>query len=798
MSLKRRLFYGALALGAWLIAAQGLLFYKQKTLSYEEFHSVQILDRHGLCLRTLLSGRRGTSQWVPLKAIPHALIEATLIAEDRRFYQHHGIDFRAIGRAAWQNTRAGRIVSGGSTLTQQLVRTIRNYPRRVPFKILEAGEALLLENLTSKKAILAHYLNRAPYGNQCYGVSAAARLYFHKPPAHLSLAESALLAALPQSPSRFDPYRRWDRALARQRWILKELLAKDKISREEFERAVGEKMALVPKEKSFQAPHHTDWIVSQCPQGKESVETTLDLYLQKSVEDLTKTYVATLAKENVTNAAVLVLDNETHEILAMVGSVDYFDDENDGQVNGVLAPRPPGSTWKPFLYGIALEQGWTAAKIIPDLPLHALTEKGDFTPRNFDEKFHGPVRLRTALACSYNVPAVRVVEQLGVDVLLARLRDLGFSHLTKDANHYGLGLTLGGADASLLELVCAYSTLANNGALVRPKVFLGENEPGPKRQIYSPEVAALLTDILSDKDARAPAFGPYSALSFPFPCAVKTGTSKNFRDLWTVGYTRDYTVGVWVGNFNGDPTKALAGATGSAPLFRSIVFLLHQKQWPGDFKKPSLLVEAVCPKSGLKPNAHCPATIREYFLPGTVPQEVCQVHQVFAIDLRNNLLARSDGNPRHIRRQLFDVYPPDYRLWCVQNQVEQPPTEWSSLDSKDAAALAETGGLALSSEGRTEEKLTITYPDQGDVFVMDPILRREYQAITLTPSVPSGTSSVSWVVDGKLYRECASPFVVPWRLVPGEHLFKMKARIGGQWRESPAVKITVVSERAPL
>lgn len=432
--MRKSLTLRTLSLGVFvLLVIQGFLFYKKKTLSYKEFCSLSLQDRNGHDLRTVLSSRQGSGRWISMQEIPKNFVDAMLIAEDRRFYNHWGIDFLAIGRAARQNLKAGRIVSGGSTLTQQLVRIIRNYPRNFINKILEAMEAMTLELLCSKEELLAHYLNRAPYGNQCFGVNAASWLYFNKPPIHLSLAEAALLAGLPQSPSRFDPYRHTEGARGRQRWILSELLKNGKIEQEEYERAIHEPDTLVPKEKQFQAPHFADWILVQELPREKSVRTTLNLHLQKEIEDLAATYVKSLARENVTNASVVVMENRNHELLAMVGSADYFNEEHEGQVNGTVAPRLPGSTWKPFMYGIALEQGIPASRVLPDIELHAVTDKGDFTPRNFDEKFHGPVRLRTALACSYNIPAVRTLEQLGTDVLLSRLRDLGFSSLTQPA-----------------------------------------------------------------------------------------------------------------------------------------------------------------------------------------------------------------------------------------------------------------------------------------------------------------------------------------------------------------------------
>lgn len=791
MSYKKYIFCSIVVIGIVILSGiQSLIYFKKSLLSYSTFHSIQVLDRNGQELRTILSQRESISQWVALEEISPYLVNATLIAEDRRFYRHIGIDFFAIGRAMFQNLKAKKVVSGGSTLTQQLVRIIRKYPRTFSCKTIEAIESILLETVTPKQEILEHYLNRAPYGNQSYGIYAASQLYFNKPPAHLSLSEAALLAGLPQSPSRLNPYRHYAKINTRKKWILEELFNGGFINKEEYDQALEETSTLISKEKRFKAPHFTDWVTANMTTDQNVVRTTLDLYIQEEIEDLTQTYVKNLNHSNITNASVVVIDNRSKEIIAMVGSVDFFDDEHDGQVNGSLAPRLPGSTWKPFMYGIALEQGIPASRIIPDLPVHAKTEGGDFTPRNYDEKFHGPVRLRVALACSYNIPAVRILEEIGTDVFLHRLRSLGFSFLTKPAHYYGLGLTLGGAEASLLQLVCAYATLANNGILVEPEIFLRNDVAiinQEKNHIYSPEIAALLTDILSDTNARAPAFGPISSLTLPFDCAAKTGTSKNYRDSWTIGYTRDYTVGVWMGNFDGSSTNRITGSTGAAPLFRNIMFCLHKGRWPENFNEPVNLVKAhICPKSGLSVNETCPATIQEIFLPGTILQETCNIHQMIKVDSRNGLIARKDCDPMYIRKEIYEVYPSIYRIWCVESHIPLPPVTLSSLGYKES--LKDT--IPINNE--INDDLWISYPDNEDVFVIDPILRKEYQAIKLIPNVPLGVSTIWWIVDGEMYEECKAPFSTTWTIKNGKHIFKIRARINGKIKESPPISITIL------
>lgn len=759
-------------------------------LSYREFRSLRLTDRNGLPLRTVLSDREGTSAWTPLDEISPYLSEATIAAEDKRFFRHPGVDPFAISRAVRQNIRSRRVVAGGSTLTQQFVRIVRDYPRNLPGKVAEAAEAVLFELVTSKKEVLAHYLNRAPYGNQSFGIAAAAGIYFDKPPAHLSLAESAFLAGLPQSPTRFDPYRHPRRARKRQRWVLKRMLATGRIDRRDFELASREPLALVPKERRFQAPHFADWVLSRLPHNKRGrlsvVRTSLDLPLQQELEKMVSTHVRTLKRAGIGNGSAVVLDNHTGEVLAMVGSADYFDEATAGQVNGALAPRPPGSTWKPFTYALAVERGMTAASIIADIPLHAMTMSGDFTPRNYDERFHGPVRLRTALACSYNIPAVRVLEQVGVEVLLNRLRRAGFRFLTRPASHYGLGLTLGGAEASLLQLARAYSALANDGMYSEEKTVLSSAiAPGPAEPVFLPAVAHVITDILSDDDARAPAFGAYSALSFPFPCAVKTGTSKNFRDSWTIGYTKDYTVGIWLGNFDGTPSKGLTGASAAAPLFRNVMMHLHRSRRPDAFGEPvGLAKEHICPRSGHKASPTCPTTITEKFVPGTAPHETCGVHQLVEIDSRNGLLARDTCEPQWVEKGLFEVYPPIYSTWSIEHDVPIPPLRYSPLcvdDGKEEPAAV-----------RQARSVRVTYPDAGDVFVRDPVLRSEFQTLLLTPEVSHGADMVEWIVDGESFAKVSAPYTARWPLAPGRHRIKVRARIGGKWMTGAPIAITVL------
>ncbi len=715
--------------------------------------SLRILDREDNLLREVLSDEGGRCRWVDFTEVSADLIKATITAEDRRFFRHRGISFPAIARATFQNIKSGQIVSGASTISQQLIRNIYHFPRNIFSKILEAWLALRLENTLSKNEILVQYLNRISYGNQAYGIEAAAQLYFDKSAEMLSLAESAFLAGIPRSPSILNPYSTPHLSLQRQRLILHQMFALGFVDLPKLNRSLNEQLKIIPDSKKFRAPHFCDFILglySNAEKQKMSfIRTTCDYTLQRKVEILAKNHISGLEDRGITNASVVVLDNLSGEILSLVGSKDFFDSQNDGQVNGALSLRQPGSALKPFTYGLALERGMTAAEIIDDSPVQYSTPEGTYRPRNYDKKFHGPVRIRTALACSYNVPAVRVLESLGPEALFYLLKDMGFNSLNQGPGYYGIGLTLGNGEVTLLELTQAYSSLARAGEWLESKpilqVYDSENSPkisqisGKTRQVFSPQVAYILTHILSDQDARIPSFGYNSSLSLPFPCAVKTGTSKDFRDNWTIGYTPDYTVGVWVGNFDGRPMLNVSGVTGCGPLFRDIMLTLGTKNPSRDFKKTGGLIEiAICPETGHLVNKNCPGAIREIFIQGTEPIKKCALHS------EGQIPNPSDSNSRLVK-----------------------------LPNQD---------------------LIITFPRNGDVFKIDPILRPGYQKLRFTASMPEGShfDKLEWWINGHKESETETQFPYFWKLQPGLYTITVLARDKNGVIKSPSVIINVL------
>lgn len=717
--------------------------------------SLSILDRSGVLLREILSDEGGRCRWVSLDEISPHLLQATVAAEDKHFFVHPGVDFPAVIRAVGQNIWHGRIVSGASTIPQQLVRNIYHHRRSFFNKILEAWLAIRLDRTLSKEDILVQYLNRICYGNQAYGIEAAARLYFDKPTNDLSLAEAAFLAGLPRSPSKLNPYRSFRKAKNRQEDILNQMFVLGFVDQSQRQRAVEEPLNIISEKIKFRSPHFCDFILNQVlhheRQKLSRIQTTLDYFLQEHVEILVKNHIARLSDRGITNAAVIVMDNPTGDILSMVGSRDFFDTQNNGQVNGALSLRQPGSTLKPFTYGLALERGMTAAEILEDRDIQFPTPEGSYRPRNYDKRFHGPVRLRQALACSYNVPAVSVLQTLGPDLLYQRLKTVGFESLDKSPSHYGVGLTLGNGEVTLLELVNAYAALARGGVskeersivqlLDTEKNDVTAPEDRKTDRVFSPQVSYILTHILSDKDARVPAFGYLSPLNLPFDCAVKTGTTREFKDNWTVGFTPRHTVGVWVGNFDGAPMHNISGITGCGPLFKDIMLLLEEKKPQEKFRKAEGLVKkTICPVSGKLASTNCPGVIEDLFLAGTEPRTHCQIHH-------------------NHRRSLI--------------QLKVPPE------------------IPVASQARFK----ILYPTNGDIFKIDPVLRQEFQTIKFEACVPQKTEMavVEWRVNGRRVGESSPPFSFFWHLKPGYYTIEAHGTDRGKIIQTQPVRIQVLS-----
>lgn len=624
----------------------------------ETFETTLILDRHGQTLWEIFGEGKRTR--TTLAQIPLYWQQATIALEDDTFYTNNGTDAPSVVAALVANLRNpdARPI-GGSTITQQLVRHLAfDYDERVSVSYWRKTQELLLAwRMTqdfTKDEILELYLNEIYYGNLAYGAEAAAQTYFGKPAATLSLAEAALLAGLPQSPVELDPYTNLAGVKERQWLALTQMVEEGYITLEEANAAYLEPLTFAPQEVSLIAPHFAVYVrqILEAQLGAEAlanggyrVTTSLDLNYQRLAEQLARQQVAQLAANNVSNAALVALKPGTGEVLAMLGSVDYHNDAIDGRVNVTLTPQQPGSAIKPLTYAAALspavETGlalWEPAALVWDVPVTFPQFDGSsYAPVNYDGQFHGPVRLRDALANSYNVPAVLVLQAIGVQTLLDTAQRLGITSLGDDPTRYGLALTLGGGEVTPLELTGAYATFANNGFYIPPVTILkiersnGEvlyqYEPPTPQPALDPRVAFLISDILADDQARIPAMGRASVLDLPFPAAVKTGTTNDFRDNWTVGYTPGLVVGVWMGNNDNSPMAQVSGLTGAAPLWSQYMQAIYSNfdllatlasqgaQPPTEFTPPpGLTRRPICDLASVTPGAtECALTRQEWF-----------------------------------------------------------------------------------------------------------------------------------------------------------------------------------------
>lgn len=631
--------------------------------------STKIYDRNGQLLFTFYKDENRTL--MSLNDIPQHFKQATLSIEDSRFYSHKGISWKGIIRSLEQII-FNRQLQGGSTITQQLVKTALLTPERtITRKLKELILTLEVEFLFSKDEILEMYFNQVSYGGTAYGAEQAAQAYFAKSIKDVNLAEAALLAGLPASPTTYSPFGSNPYlSIYRQHQVLNRMIEEKFIAPQEAELAKTEKIQLAPQFSNIKAPHFVMYIKdilvrefgeSMVEQGGLSVTTSLDLNLQEKAQTIVTQEINALYPFHITNGAVLVTNPQTGEILAMVGSHNYFDVENDGQVNLTTALRQPGSSIKPVNYAYALEHGFTAASILQDTPItYDIPGSKPYSPVNYDGTFRGPVSLRSALANSINIPAVKLLATYGVDKMIEQGRKMGITTWNQP-ERYGLSLTLGGAEVKMIDMAVVFGTLANQGLKVElhpilkitdsknkvlldfdcqdfPKI-LPQAEAAPKHLACNPEpvlnpfTAYILSDILADPIARIPAFGSRTYLNIPNnQVAVKTGTTNDKRDNWTIGYTTNYLVATWVGNNDNTPMNQVAsGITGASPIWNKVFVEILKDQSPHKFMPVSNLIKAsICQITGTLTCEGCP-TKEEYFVPGTEPKTYCNPEQIKTI-----------------------------------------------------------------------------------------------------------------------------------------------------------------------
>ena len=660
------------------------------------FKSTKIYDRHGELLYEIIDPTGGRRTIVPLEDMSQFVIWATVATEDSTFFRNPGFNPFAILRALYYDVTEGEIVSGASGITQQLA--LQLYLRREQTLERKVKEAVLAAEITrryTKEEVLEIYLNGLYYGNLAYGTGAAAETYFGKEPADLTLAEAALLAGLPQSPVLWDPYVNPEQAKRRRAVVLGLMASAGFITPEQADLAAGAPLTLRPRAFEIKAPHFVMYVRQMLEQRYGTgllyraglqVHTTLDLAKQESAERIAKAHVAGLVEKNASNAALVSLDPRTGEILAMLGSVDFFDEGIAGQVNVPMQLRQPGSTVKPILYSAAFERGWNPASMLMDVRVeYPDGPRPPYVPINYDKKEHGPVSVRTALACSYNIPAVRTLDAIGIPSMLEMARRLGISSLIRP--DYGLSLALGAADMPMFELVQAYATLANGGVRVQPTAiqritdFEGNvlEEAAPQaagERVLDSRIAFLITSILSDNEARAPAYGRQNHLVLSRPSAAKTGTTDDFRDAYVIGYTPDLVTGVWVGNSDNTPMIDLPGVRGAGPIWHNFMEEVLAGQPERSFEMPDGIVPVpVCPVSGQPVGPDCPPARIDLFLQEAVPSGDCPVHVRVPV-CRESGQRATDACPADLVDMLrYDAFPLADRAWAEAHGHSQPPVE---------------------------------------------------------------------------------------------------------------------------
>ncbi|NQS92237.1 MAG: transglycosylase domain-containing protein, partial [Chloroflexi bacterium] len=741
-----------------------------------QFETTRILDREGNVLYELLDPNAGRRTYIPLAEMSPYLVAATIATEDSNFYSHPGYDVMAIARSFYYNLISDQIVSGASTITQQLTKLLVLSPEEQVSRtyLRKLREAILAAEITrqySKDEILELYLNEINFGNLSYGVEAAAQSYFATSAKNLTLGQASFLAGLPQLPAVYDIYTNRETTLRRHESVLVLMYQTSQeqgcihVSNNQMPICVGAGEATTAAEEiknyQFEVPYteliYPHWVFyirsllesTYDPQtiyrSGFTVYTTLDPVMQDLAQEIVKGQVDNLQAKHVTNGALIALRPNTGEILAMVGSADFANKDIQGEINMSVSPRQPGSSIKPLTYLAAFEKGWTPATLIWDVHSE-FPPSGDpndprdpYEPVNYDEKFHGPVTVRTALANSYNVAAVKTLDFVGiyddpdtekVEGLVPFAQRLGISTLTR--NDYGLALTLGGGDVTLLDLTGVYSTIANGGrqvppvAITRIEDYQGnlvyEYQPPVGEQVIRAEHAYLISTILSDTRARIPGFGTSPVINLPFTAAAKTGTTNDFRDNWTLGYTPDLAVGVWVGNADYTPMQDTSGLTGAAPIWAAFMQEGIQRLTggnPSGFSRPAGIIERViCSVSGTEPSKYCPSQRSEYFAADQPPLPVDQdLWEEVVVDTWTNKLWSSACGDYHTEKLGIHVDDPWAKKWLKNDPDGKAWANEMGL-TKKPYFIDETN---ICSDADSRPILEFGSPRDEDILIISPV-----------------------------------------------------------------------------
>jgi len=766
--------------------------------------STLLLDRHQEFLAELSPDPdRGSGFW-PLQHWPERVINATLALEDKNFWQHHGVDFSAVFRALYQNLSNGRRISGASTIAMQIARMQNPGPRTYYRKAVESLTALLITAKYSRKQIISHYLTLVPYGNQIFGISYAAERYFNKTLMDLSWAEIALLSAIPQAPTLHNPLRYKGKRLAKERAkrILEQLKQDDLIDAAQFNLAIHQLQRFQFKalqKRPASAMHAILNIQQQLassvnPRVKHKLISSLDLSLQDQIQQLAKGYLKRWQASGAENVAVLLVKNDTQEVITWLGSADYFK-SHDGAIDFITNPRSPGSTLKPFIYGLALDKELiNPGSLLADLPSKSQGLN------NSDMRFLGPMLPRQALANSRNVPAVNLLKQLGPKNAYAFFEQLKLHDGKISANNYGAGMAIGTLPTTLKDLVSAYGVLANDGHWNelqwykndKVKSDLFKQNTANSSPLLSPDITRLITLFLSDANARLPSFPRMGTLEYQLPIAVKTGTSQGYRDAWTLAYSKQYTVGVWVGRSDSRPMRKLGGAASAAVLARTIMQIIHGKteqfnQQSLAFNKPeNFQPYNICTYTGELATDLCHNTVSEWF-PKHQQPKIDSSHQRLWIDSRNRLLAGQWTPKAYLQQHDFVNLAMLYQQWGLVNGLLPSPQAYSPLDNPDPEFHANLVNL-----GKAQDEtiwLKIITPENNQHLIINPNLPASLNTLALNVESNKKVPQVLWYVNNKPLALKDFPYSIRWPLAVGRYTIRAEIPYYGVSSQSVTVLV---------
>ncbi|MEK7775260.1 MAG: penicillin-binding protein 1C [Candidatus Zixiibacteriota bacterium] len=742
----------ALAIVAGLVVVAAICHYLIFPLPESQLfkaHSVFVYDRRGTLLSMFTSSDRFWRKPVKIHEISPLLVRSVIECEDRWFYYHPGVNPVSLISAAVENILAGTYVRGGSTITMQIARMMEPKERTISGKCIEILRAFQLELTYSKAELLELYFNLAPYGGNIEGIGAASQLYLGKSSANLTLSECALMTAVPSSPNRFRPDRNSPASRERREEVLDVLVSRGVIDSVAYEQAREEEIPLSRLVSTSIAPHFCQSIAQLAPEASE-IQSTIDYNLQVMCERMARVYQNTLHQSGIHNLSLVVLDNKTGELRAMVGSADFTDVAHHGQVNGALAPRSPGSALKPFVYGIAFDKGVVSPSLmLEDLPINY----AGYMPENFDEEYRGLVSVRDALAQSLNVPAVNLASQTGLSELYSFLRRGGITTLTRPWPQYGLPLVLGSCEVNLLELSNLYAMLARQGEYIPWRCFK-EESPHPSVRLLSSESSWLITDILTE--LKRPDLPTSWEFTTDMPkVAWKTGTSYGRKDAWAIGYNPEYTIGVWAGNFSAEGSVSLVGAEVSAPLVLTIFDQLYNEKEAPWFTKPSSVsVHNVCAVSGMPASEDCETRISDFHIEGVTDNHECIVHERLLVDQSTGYqLCPSCRHGRKTREMVVEHWPPRQAAWRT---------------SRGTSAVIPPHNPLCTGEFNGDNPVIVS-PENGAVYALRSRVPGKYQQLLIEATGSSDSRTLHWFLDGALLSKTASgekAFCSPKR---GEH-----------------------------